>query len=86
MFYITKTKSATKPFSVVRVAKNGEVLSQHPLKTKQACWKNIFAQIVDDTIVQDDTKGATGVRYMVNPIDKTKKKLSGTFKKYKPRG
>lgn len=45
MFHICKSKSKTKPFSVVLVADNGEVLSQHSLKTKQACFNNIMAQV-----------------------------------------
>lgn len=45
MYHIVKTKSTIKPFSVVLVAENGEVLSQHSLKTKRSCFKNIQAQV-----------------------------------------
>lgn len=75
MYHITNTRSKAKPYSVVLVAENGEVLSHHSLKTKQACWKNIQAQLseinkeqsgpLDFVYAQDDATNRTPLVYKV---------------------
>lgn len=52
MYHISKNKSKTKPFSVVNLSESGEVLSEHKLKTKQACFKNIISAM-DEIEVED---------------------------------
>jgi hypothetical protein len=44
-YHIVRSRSKTKPFNVVLLSTNGELVSNHPLKTKQACFKNIVAQM-----------------------------------------
>lgn len=60
MFHLVKSKSKTKHFSVIETAENGEVLSSHGLKTKQACFKNLVARM--DNIFCDDT--GDGIMYI----------------------
>ena len=76
MYHIVKSKSKTKPFNLVSVAANGEPLSSHPLATKQACFKNVKAQVKEVVsvaghwvYVQDDTL-RTPVAYAVYPEGK----------------
>lgn len=57
-YHIVRNKSKTKPFTVVLLADNGEVISSHQLATKQAAFKNIKSQIkqlLGCDYVQDDT-------------------------------
>jgi uncharacterized protein YegP (UPF0339 family) len=55
MYYITKTKSKTRPFQVVNVdIGNFEVINTSQLlKSRQACKKNIIANM--DTVFNDDS-------------------------------
>lgn len=75
MYHICHSKSKVKPFSIVSIAANGELLSSHLLKTKQACFKNVQAQLsaINDesmysniyVFVQDDTHFKTPIVYKV---------------------
>lgn len=68
MFHLVKSKSKTKPFSVIETAENGEVLSSHNLKTKQACHKNLVARMGNIIPVG-------GISFRVVVQDETKKKV-----------
>jgi hypothetical protein len=52
MFHLVKTRSKVKPFSVVLLSENGEVLNEHRLKTKQACFKNLVAVMDNIKVVK----------------------------------
>lgn len=65
MYHLVHNKSKEKPFSVANTGKNGEVLSEHRLKTKQACFRNLKAVLTGVLsvggadvyiFVQDETK------------------------------
>ncbi len=59
MYHISRSQSKEKPFQVSLTAENGELLSHHLLKTKQACIKNIKAQCGENSVskanIQDNT-------------------------------
>ncbi len=87
MFYICKnSRSTRKPYTVVLTAKNGEVLSHHSLASKQACWKNIFAQMHTlnciRALVQDDVTQKYPVRYSANRGLGNKKDKIGSYPVY----
>lgn len=47
MYHIVKSKSKTKPVSIVQTAKNGEPTNFHPVKTLQAAFVNIISRLKD---------------------------------------
>jgi uncharacterized protein YegP (UPF0339 family) len=60
MYHIIKTRSKKEPYAVVLIGANGELLSRSENFTrKQAAWKNIYAQVVQNNSIgayaQDDT-------------------------------
>lgn len=88
MYHITKSKSKTKPFSLVLLGRNSEPLNSATFATKQACFKNIQAVLkafhsIDHIVaVQDDTLEIS-VRWDVTDKQKGHSDL-GTHPKYVP--
>jgi hypothetical protein len=71
MYHISRNKSKVKPFSVVNLSESGEVLSDHRLKTKQACFKNLVAVMDNVKIIEGD------IKVWVNAQDDTVKSIIG---------